>query len=189
MTNLMDWVGDNAPHNGMLEAAGPGNFNDPDMLIIGNFGLSYEQSKAQMALWSIMAAPLLMGNDLRNLAPEMKAILLAEEVIAVDQDVLGKQGYRVFQTKDFCGAHDVWLRHLSGGDLAVILWHRGVCGTHALLKVNWTTLELQPSQSMKVRDLFLRKDVGVFKESFEGFVNIDGVLMLRLSPVHPGADA
>jgi hypothetical protein len=56
-----------APTNGMLEAAGPGHFNDPDMLIIGNFGLSYEQSKAQMALWCIMAAPLLMGNDLRNL--------------------------------------------------------------------------------------------------------------------------
>ena len=57
------------------------------MLIIGNFGLSFEQSKTQMALWSIMAAPLLMGNDLRNLAPEMKAVLLADEVIAVDQVV------------------------------------------------------------------------------------------------------
>jgi len=57
------------------------------MLIIGNYGLSFEQSKTQMALWSIMAAPLLMGNDLRNLAPEMKAVLLADEVIAVDQVV------------------------------------------------------------------------------------------------------
>ena len=57
-----------------MDAAGPGAWNDPDMLIIGNFGLSYEQAKAQMALWSMMAAPLLMGNDLRALAPEMKAI-------------------------------------------------------------------------------------------------------------------
>ena len=80
VTTIVDWVGDNAPTNGMLAAAGPGHFNDPDMLIIGNFGLSYEQSKAQMALWSIMAAPLLMGNDLRNLDPKLKEILLAEEV-------------------------------------------------------------------------------------------------------------
>ena len=56
----------------MLDAAGPGHFNDPDMLIIGNFGLSHTQAKAQMGLWSIMAAPLLMGNDLRNLDPKMK---------------------------------------------------------------------------------------------------------------------
>ena len=61
------------------------------MLIIGNFGLSYTQSKAQMALWCIMAAPLMMGNDLRNLDPKLKAVLTASEVIAVDQDPLGKQ--------------------------------------------------------------------------------------------------
>ena len=69
------------------------------MLIIGNFALSVEQAKAQMALWCIMAAPLLMGNDLRKLAPEMKAILTNAEVVAVDQDPLGKQGWRVAQTK------------------------------------------------------------------------------------------
>lgn len=120
MVGIVDWVGDNAQKNGMIEAAGPGHFNDPDMLIIGNFGLSYTQSKAQMGLWSIMAAPLLMGNDLRNLDPKMKAILLAKEVIAVDQDPLGKQGHRVFQEKDFCGAHDVWKRDLEGGDVAVV---------------------------------------------------------------------
>ena len=69
-------------------------WNDGSALIIGNFGLSYTQSKAQMGLWSIMAAPLLMGNDLRNLDPKMKQILTAKEVIAVDQDILGKQGKR-----------------------------------------------------------------------------------------------
>ena len=79
----MDWVGDN--QETLIAAAGPGHFNDPDMLIIGNFGLSVEQSRAQFALWCIMAAPLYMGNDLRNLDPEMKAILLSKEVIAIDQ--------------------------------------------------------------------------------------------------------
>ena len=72
VTTIVDWVGDNAPTNGMLDAAGPGAWNDPDMLIIGNFALSFEQAKAQMALWCIMAAPLLMGNDLRNLSQDMR---------------------------------------------------------------------------------------------------------------------
>lgn len=185
VTGIVDWVGDNAPHNGMLEAAGPGHFNDPDMLIIGNFALSYEQAKAQMALWSIMAAPLLMGNDLRNLAPEMKEILLAAEVIAVDQDPMGRQGWRVAQTKRTnewtCDAYDAWMRPLDGGDLAVVLWNRGTCGTHRQLSVSWGDLGLPASQPMAVRDLFLRQDLGTATGSFTGWVNIDGVLMLRLS--------
>ena len=77
----------------------------------------------------------MMGNDLRNLAPEMKAILTAKEVVAVDQDPLGRQGWRVAQTKDFCGAHDIWMKPLRGGDVAVVLWNRGVCGTHSMLSV------------------------------------------------------
>ena len=180
VTGIVDWVGDNALANGMLEAAGPGHFNDPDMLIIGNFGLSYEQSKAQMALWCIMAAPLLMGNDLRNLAPELKAILTAAEVVAVDQDPLGKQGQRVAQSKGFCDAHDVWAKPLAGGDLAVVLWNRGVCGTPRRLTVQWTDLKLDPAQPMRVRDLFLRKDLGTHTANFTSFVNVDGVVMLRL---------
>ena len=156
------------------------------MLIIGNFGLSYTQSKAQMGLWSIMAAPLLMGNDLRNLDPKMKEILTAKEVIAVDQDVLGKQGYRVYQSKDFCGAHDVWMKPLSGGDIAVALWNRGVCGTHSMLTLNWTMISLPPTQPMAVRDLFEEKALGVHRAQYTGWVDIDDVLMLRLSKPSSG---
>eukprot|EP01043_Picozoa_sp_COSAG02_P022993 COSAG02_NODE_1214_length_13857_cov_17.738334_5_plen_171_part_00 len=156
-------------------------WNDGSALIIGNFGLSYTQSKAQMGLWSIMAAPLLMGNDLRNLDPKMKQILTAKEVIAVDQDVLGKQGYRVYQSKDFCSGHDVWMKPLSGGDIAVALWNRGVCGTHSLLTLNWTMISLPPTQPMAVRDLFEEKELGVHRAQYTGWVDIDDVLMLRLS--------
>ena len=146
--DIVDWVGDNAASNGMAEASGPGHFNDPDMLIIGNFALSVDQAKAQMALWSMMAAPLLMGNDLRNLDPEMKAILLAPEVIRVDQDPAGKMGRRVFQTKDQCIAHDVWARSLSNGDTAVTIWNRGYCGTHSQHSFNWTTVGLPAGKPM-----------------------------------------
>ena len=102
-------------------------------------------------------------------------------MIAVDQDPLGKQGWRVFQDKSFCGAHDIWMKPLVGHDVAVVLWNRGICGTHSQLTVNWTTVGLPASQPCLVRDLFRRKDLGVYTGSFTGFVNIDGVLMLRLS--------
>eukprot|EP01051_Picozoa_sp_SAG22_P014406 SAG22_NODE_1745_length_3666_cov_1.403140_6_plen_157_part_00 len=151
------------------------------MLIIGNFGLSYTQSKAQMGLWCMMAAPLMMGNDLRALDPKLKAVLTNTEVIAVDQDRLGKQGYRVLQDKGFCSAHDVWLKPLAGGELAVALWNRGVCGTHLPLSFNWTTVGLPAARPMAVRDLFEKKDLGTHSGSFTGWVDIDDVLMLRLS--------
>lgn len=92
---IMDYYGDN--QDDLIPFAGPGKWNDPDMLIIGNFGLSYEQSKAQMAIWATLASPLLMSNDLRSIRPEYKAILLNKEVIAVNQDPLGVQGRRVFK--------------------------------------------------------------------------------------------
>lgn len=66
-------------------------------LIIGNFGLSYEQSKTQMAIWAILAAPLLMSVDLRTIRPEYKAILQNKKIIAVDQDALGIQGRRIYK--------------------------------------------------------------------------------------------
>lgn len=79
--------------------AGPGHWNDPDMLLIGNFGLSIDQSRTQMAIWAILAAPLLMSNDLKNIRPEFRDILNNRHAIAVNQDKLGIQGKRV-QLKD-----------------------------------------------------------------------------------------
>ena len=78
-----------------MEFGGPGGWNDPDMLVIGNFGLSYEQSKAQMSLWVIFAAPLIMSNDLRTIRPEFVEILQNRNVIKIGQDPLGKPGKRV----------------------------------------------------------------------------------------------
>ncbi|XP_075234708.1 alpha-N-acetylgalactosaminidase-like [Lycorma delicatula] len=89
--------------------AGPGHWNDPDMLIIGNFGLSYEQSKLQMAIWAILAAPLLMSTDLNSIRPEYKDILQNEDIIAVNQDPLGIQGRRIFKKLGI----QVWTRPIT----------------------------------------------------------------------------
>lgn len=75
--------------------AGPGHWNDPDMLLIGNFGLTIDQSKSQMAIWAILAAPLLMSTDLKNIRPEFREILINQPVIDVNQDELGIQGTRI----------------------------------------------------------------------------------------------
>jgi len=178
VTNIADWVGDN--QDILIPAAGPGQWNDPDMLIIGNFGLSYEQAKAQMGLWSIMAAPLLMGNDPRNIKPEFKALLLAKEVIAVDQDPLGKQGRRVVH---YTGglAYDIWVRDLANGDIALLLWNRCPYGTPMDLTATWEDLGLDKGQKVKARELFDEKDIGVFTNGITLSVNVDGVKLLRLT--------
>jgi|EP00505_MAST-04D_sp_SCG-Rhode-Island_P003702 alpha-N-acetylgalactosaminidase len=183
---IIDWVGNNGGKGSPMQVtAGPGRWNDPDMLIIGNYALSETQARSQLALWCIMAAPLMMGNDLRHLAPNMKEILTNKEALAVDQDPLGVQGWRVAQDTGLCTAHDVWMKPLSNGDVAVVLFNRGVCGTHTKLNFSWELVELPAAKAMQVRDLFAGKDVGTFTGSFSGFVDPDGVRMLRLSPA-PG---
>ncbi|XP_077632571.1 alpha-galactosidase A isoform X2 [Crocuta crocuta] len=108
--NILDWTSSNQKR--IVDIAGPGGWNDPDMLVIGNFGLSWDQQVTQMALWAIMAAPLLMSNDLRHISPQAKALLQDKDVIAINQDPLGKQGYRLRKEDNI----EVWERPLS--DLA-----------------------------------------------------------------------
>ena len=95
--------------------AGPGHWNDPDFLEVGNAGMDYEEQKSHFSMWALMAAPLMAGNDLTKMSDETKSILLNREVIAVDQDALGKAGDRVWQE----GPLEVWAKPLSGGEVAV----------------------------------------------------------------------
>ncbi|XP_043380509.1 alpha-N-acetylgalactosaminidase isoform X5 [Chelonia mydas] len=95
VVNIIEWYGNN--QDKLQPAAGPGRWNDPDMLIIGNFGLSYEQSKVQMALWAILAAPLFMSSDLRTISEDAKYILQNKLLIYINQDSLGIQGQRIIQ--------------------------------------------------------------------------------------------
>ena len=105
-----------------LEAyAGPGHWNDPDMLEVGNGKLSLAENRTHFSMWAMLAAPLLAGNDLPNMKPEIKAILTNRDVIAIDQDRLGKQGARVYSD----GEVDVWARHLAGGALAIAVVNAG----------------------------------------------------------------
>jgi len=105
-----------------LEAyAGPGHWNDPDMLEVGNGRLTLAENRSHFSMWSMLAAPLLAGNDLTKMTPEIKNILINRDVIAIDQDPSGKQAARIYSD----GEVDVWTRHLSGGALAVAVLNAG----------------------------------------------------------------
>ncbi|XP_011382105.1 alpha-galactosidase A [Pteropus medius] len=113
--SILDWTSSN--QKTIVSVAGPGGWNDPDMLVIGNFGLSWDQQITQMALWAIMAAPLLMSNDLRHISPQAKALLQNKDVIAINQDPLGKQGYLLRKEDNI----EVWERPLSNLAWAVAM--------------------------------------------------------------------
>jgi alpha-galactosidase len=106
---------------GLEKYSGPGHWNDPDMLEVGNGKLSLAENRTHFSMWAMLAAPLLAGNDLPHMKPEIKAILTNRDVIAIDQDRLGKQGARIYSD----GEVEVWTRHLSGGALAVAVVNVG----------------------------------------------------------------
>ncbi|HSF99750.1 MAG TPA: alpha-galactosidase, partial [Vicinamibacterales bacterium] len=106
---------------GLESYAGPGGWNDPDMLEVGNGGMTLVEYRAHFSMWAILAAPLMAGNDLRSMTPETRDILTNREVIAVDQDPLGRQGRKVRDDGDV----EVWARELADGSRAVALLNRG----------------------------------------------------------------
>jgi len=139
---------------GLQSYAGPGHWNDPDMLEVGNGRLSLAENRTHFSMWAMLAAPLLAGNDLPNMKPEIKAILTNKEVIAIDQDKLGKQASRVYSE----GEVDLWMRHLAGGAAAVAVLNAGSerYSTHPF-HLDLTKLGLHGTQ--KGKDLWTGKDV------------------------------
>jgi alpha-galactosidase len=126
-----------------------------------------------MTLWSLLAAPLLAGNDLREMSPAIAAILMNREVIAIDQDQQGKQGRRVSKTGD----QEIWTRPLSGGDLTVALFNRGTEATE--MAVKWSDLGLSSAPS-RVRDLWSHAELKPGGQEYKVTVPSHGVVLLRL---------
>jgi hypothetical protein len=143
--------------NGLWQFAGPSSWNDADMLQVGNLR-DPKEDKIHFSLWSILTSPLMAGNDLRSMSEAVRTILTAPEVIAINQDTRGFQGYKVF--KD--GGREIYNKPLSDGTAVVLLLNKSE--TPADLTVTWDKIGLQGAQ--KVRDLWARKDLGEFKGSF-----------------------
>ncbi|KAK9872087.1 hypothetical protein WA026_016132 [Henosepilachna vigintioctopunctata] len=153
-----------------------------NQLIVGNFGLSYEQSKTQMAIWAILAAPLLMSVDLRTIRPEYKAILKNKKIIAVDQDPLGIQGRRIYKHKGI----EIWSRPITPlyqtyFSYAIAFVNRRTDGTPSDVAVTLKELGLTSPTGYQVEDLYEDVNYGILspQTKIKVKVNPSGVVILR----------
>ncbi len=156
--------------------AGPGHWNDPDMLEVGNGGMTDTEYRSHFSLWAILAAPLMAGNDLDTMTPAIHDILTNKEVIAVDQDALGLEGRRVRHGED----GDVWVKQLQDGSRAVVLLNRGTADQ--TIGVTWEDLGYPAHFEAAVRDLWAHKDLGRFTAKFSAPVASHAVVMLTVKP-------
>ena len=170
--------------DGLRAHAGPDRWNDPDMLEVGN-GMTVAEDRAHFSLWAMLAAPLIAGNDLCDMTPETAAILAHRDVIAVDQDPLGVQGFRHRKS----GELEVWARPLAGGDWAVVFLNRG---TEPLaVRFDWQAEAIEDTRSQRrldaaaatyaIRDLWAGAGRGDTGAPFEAEVPPHDVIMLRLT--------
>jgi alpha-galactosidase len=171
ITGLIDQDAPLAPY------ASPGHWNDPDMLEVGNGSLSVDESKSHFSMWAMLAAPLLAGNDLRSMPSAVQSILTNTEIIAVDQDPLGKQARRVATPQS---GLEVWSKTLSGSNArAVALLNRNAAA--ASISVTFGEIGLS-SGPASVRDLWQHAELGTFNGSYAATsVPSHGVMMLRIT--------
>ncbi|WP_207428764.1 glycoside hydrolase family 27 protein [Pedobacter sp. SYSU D00535] len=170
---------------GLRQYAGPGRWNDPDMLEVGN-GMSVNQDRAHFSMWAMLAAPLIAGNDLRNMSQQTIDILTNREVIAINQDELGIQGFK-HSTKD---SVQTWYKPLKNGDWAVCFLNRSK--TPQKVELNWQTETITDdfakrelnakAQPYRIRNIWTKKDQGTTKKALNLVVPAQDVVMFRLSP-------
>lgn len=169
---------------GLESYAGPGHWNDTDMLVVGLRGRSREitgagctdtEYRTHFSLWCMLAAPLMLGCDVRSMDSSTHEILTNREAIAVDQDPLGQQGFRASRN----GMAEIWKKPLADGQLAVGLFNRG--DTIRPIPAPWSDLEI--SGDYQVRDLWAHADMGVFDSLYSVEVEPHGCALLRLVPV------
>ena len=169
-TNILDMNAE------LWSESAPNGWNDPDMLEVGNGGMTTTEYESHFSLWAMLAAPLIAGNDLSKMDADTLRILTNKDVIAVDQDPLGKQGHRALKE----GELEVWVRPLQGGEFAAVLFNRGK--TLADMKLAWDRLGLPATQKADVKDLWSKKLTKNVSGSYGGKVAPHGVIMVRVTP-------
>ncbi len=190
ISDIWEGAGHEPKWNGVVEIldaeadlasyAGPGHWNDPDMLEVGNGGMTAVEYRAHFSLWAMLAAPLIAGNDLSSMTAETAAILTNREVIAIDQDPLGAAAHRA--GKD--GDAEIWVRPLAGGAQAVALLNRG--NSPRSIRLDWSALDLPDYVPLAVRDLWAAKDLARATGSLAVGVAPHAVVLLKVVPARPG---
>ena len=171
--NLLGWTVILEQSVNLAPFAGPGHWNDPDMLEVGNSGLTLTESRSHFSMWCMLAAPLIAGNDISNMNDSIKNILTAPELIAIDQDSLGLQATRIRNASGL----QVWQKPLNDGSIAVALLNLSAANNSML--VTWKDLGLEAGNAT-VRDLWRRTDLGVFKDTFKITVPTHGIVVVKI---------
>jgi len=166
-------------NNKYWQIAKPGHWNDPDMLEVGNRGLSYEEQRSQMTMWSIMAAPIMISSDVRNMSNETKELYLNKDMIAINQDSLGVQGHRISDKQ----GKQIWTKPLKNGDIAVALLNNN--SSTQTVECNFADLGVEGE--VEVRDAWKKKDLGALSHvSVELPAHGSALLRLVVKPVPRG---
>ena len=161
---------------GLEKYAGPGHWNDPDMLEVGNPGLTLVESRSHFSLWCMLAAPLMAGNDLRKMTPGILAILTNKDAIAINQDPLGKQAYLYMEHPSKL----IYIKELSDGDWA-ICWHNTGDQTYTQ-RITWKHFGFLDGV-YEIRDIWQNKVIGTTSKEIEVDIASHDVLLYRLSSV------
>jgi alpha-galactosidase len=165
--------------DGLARYAGPDHWNDPDMMEVGNEGLSLEESRAHFSLWCMIAAPLIAGNDVRIMTNEVRDILTNKEAIAIDQDPLGNQGFRLYVDSH----QEIWAKKLSNGEFAVCIMN--VTDNEREVRAEWDRMRqvIGWNKNYNVRDIWNDRDAGTTEKNFTGKLKSHDVYLFRLSPL------
>lgn len=169
---------------GLRQYAGPGHWNDPDMLEVGNGKLTPGEDRAHFGMWAMIAAPLIAGNDLRTMSPHTIEILTNPEVIAINQDAAGVQGFK-YAVRD---SVEIWLKPLQNDEWAIAFLNRSVLPKS--IEFNWSNQLINDTLSnrklnivtnlYKLRNCYLKKEIGTTKNSLQSTVPGHDILLLRL---------
>jgi alpha-galactosidase len=161
---------------GLTQYAGPGHWNDPDMLEVGNGNLTPDENRTHMGMWAMLAAPLFAGNNLSQLSPEVNAILTNREIIAIDQDPLGKEADRIYAE----GPIEIWARPLADGSKALAIFNFGEQRSY-LRGISLHLEEAGAAGGWRARDVWMAKDLGPISDSTQFTIPRHGSIILRLS--------
>jgi alpha-galactosidase len=171
----------------MRQYAGPGHWNDPDMLQVGNGGMTINEDRAHFSMWCMLAAPLMAGNDLKNMSSQTHDILTNIDAIDIDQDTKGIQGFKYKSEEGL----EIWLKPLSAGDWAVCFLNRSV--DIKTIDFDWINNKINDEfskrilnasvETFKIKDVWTKKELGDTQKPLKAGVLSHDVLLLRLSLV------
>lgn len=174
--NQLGWTNILEKQVGLEKYAGPGHWNDPDMLEVGNPGLTINEARAHFTMWCMLAAPLITGNDLKNMSSEIKNILTNENLIAINQDSLGKQGFKIYDEGNF----EIWQKPLSDENIAICLLNLEVKDKE--FTINWGNLKIKDFSGIyEIKDLWKNKMISNSEKEVTVIVPSRDVVVYKLS--------